>query len=161
MFLQHNFSIATNALLISSEPANVQMWEAGAFLSDIDGPTRLIDLNNIVCHAVRTEVVVKGVKMWATVLRKRVRLAWSLPLMSSITSNTNYFSELKEPAPAGQHLLHPPQHRQIHHLPYTGRTLHPNLRRESPAERWYAQQDPDARKQRVSSALYATSPTFY
>lgn len=69
------------ALLTSSYDihASVQMgvrfWAINEYLSETEaGPSRLIDLQEIVAHAVRTEVYVRNEAMWATLRLNRVGL---------------------------------------------------------------------------------------
>ncbi|KAJ7156359.1 hypothetical protein C8R46DRAFT_1115786 [Mycena filopes] len=46
----------------------VQVWHPNNYLTPADdGPEPLIELNNIVCHVVRMDVVIKGQRRWATI----------------------------------------------------------------------------------------------
>ncbi|KAJ7084523.1 hypothetical protein B0H15DRAFT_848061 [Mycena belliarum] len=51
---------------------NVQVWDADSYLMPAEsGPELLIDLQNIVSHAVRMDIVIRGQKYWATILTGR------------------------------------------------------------------------------------------
>ncbi|KAJ7732892.1 hypothetical protein B0H16DRAFT_1468405 [Mycena metata] len=46
---------------------NVQVWDADTYLqSEDDGPDLLINLQDIITHVVRSDVIIRGHKYWAT-----------------------------------------------------------------------------------------------
>jgi hypothetical protein len=56
-----------------SAPLTLQVWAVDEYLTGADnGPESLIRLEDIACHVVRSNVVIRGQHYWATMMAGKV-----------------------------------------------------------------------------------------